>query len=290
MTKRTLTARLYRLAAHSFPEDVRATHGVEIVETAIDFGDGRFSAREAGSLLAQGLRTRARHGLHGDTSGLVISALRLGLFLFFLDSFVAMTADQLFFDMPDSQAWWIATTGIVPAIMLVSTGRVTAVVQLGVWIAGWVWLMLDFGADAVVWRFVAASAVILVGTTVVAWRGDGRRVMSPLAGFALCGVALALAWISGPSGHIMFVLTPTSALLTLTIAAALVSPFDPRLAAGAACFLSLTALWSVLNWSMNINVMQRAQGELAGILAIAVLVVGALALASRRGAGRLERL
>lgn len=290
MSKHSLTSRLYRLAARSFPDDVRASHGAEIIETALDFGDGRFSIREAGALVAQGLRTRARHGLSGDTNSLLISALRIGLFLFYLESWVSIAASKLFFNEPGSQAWWIATAAIAPAIMMVSTGRITALVQLVVWAAGWIWLMVDIGTGVVFWPFFAASLVIMVGIAVVAWRGDGRRVMSPLAGLAVTGVALALTWLSGPGVQIMFAVSPNTLLLILTIAAALVLPFDPRLAAGAACFLSLSAAWAIVTWSANLDVAQGVARELFLTLGIVVVVVGALALASRRGARRLERL
>jgi len=285
------TEQLYRLATRSFPSDFRADHGDEMVDTALELGGGSFSLREALSLMTAGVRTRARHGLAGDQARLGLSAVRIGLFLFFGAS-VADVAAARWSGVTELISWWqIALTAAMPILMLFTTGRIAALMNLIATVIGWGWVIANVGVGQAHLQFVAASLMIAAGYLWIGWRGDGRRVMPPLTGLALLGGAVVMTRLfDWWQAFEYFVYTPLPMLFLVVAAAAAISPFDPRLAAGTAIFLTLTAVWGVLTWSMNLDVAQQHDWDLVTPITVGGLLIAGLVMASRKGNRRLKNL
>lgn len=129
MTSTTSRAnRLYQLAARSYPTDYRSERGEEIVATALELNDNRFSLREAGALFAGGLRARAQAGLAGDGGSVLVSGLRVGIFLLLLDALLQNLLTVRYDAVgPGWPGMMIGAVGTM--LMLVSTGRLAAAAQ-----------------------------------------------------------------------------------------------------------------------------------------------------------------
>lgn len=72
----------YRLVIRALPSDYRSEHGDELIDTALDLRDGRWSMRESALLLTHGMRTRAVEATGGSPRAAVSQAMMSTVELF----------------------------------------------------------------------------------------------------------------------------------------------------------------------------------------------------------------
>ena len=76
---------MYRALLRCYPADYRDAHGDELVDTALELHDGRFSWREAASLAGNGLRQRAISTTHASPAATWRYAARLAVWFSLLN-------------------------------------------------------------------------------------------------------------------------------------------------------------------------------------------------------------
>lgn len=273
----------YRLSMLAYPSHYRRANGPEIVDTANELADGRWSARQSGALLIEGLRTRARLSTGGSTRQALASGIALGVALFGLVSLSGFALIGLSGPGGPLDSWQRVgglAVGLVPLAVLTVTTRWPAVmaacVPMGV-------AFLDAGdhySPGFHWPEILLShgpAVALVG--LVALTGDGRRALSPRLALGLVSLTLGIGWVASPLlaleiiGATVLLMLPLLGLATVWL--------DPRpLAAGSAVGLiwvgnSATALVAVDLYNAGTYMLQTA-----AVLGLALL---GLALAGATG-------
>lgn len=236
----------YRLALRAYPRDYRLEHGGELVAIANELADDRWSGRQARSLLAGGLRTRARLGSGGTSRGLWVDGIGLALiaWLFLravppLAYALGVTGDVVAFGR---SPWSAAATLLVPAFALTVTTRWPAAVVVTV--SGGIDVVLRL-LEAPLGPFgyeVAANAAALALTSSgLAWwlavRGDGRPIASPATAGLVLVVFVGSAYPSGsPDG----LAAATIVLLGFPAAGLALVTVDPRPA------IAATVVWTLL--------------------------------------------
>lgn len=227
----------YRVAMLAYPRPYRRHNGAEIVDTANELADGRWSARQSGALLMEGLRTRARLSTGGSTRQALASGIALGVALFSLVSLSSFVLIGLGGpgDLLDSWQPLVGlAVGLVPLTVLTVTTRWPAVA------AACVPLGIPFletrdpyslGINWPVFLLNHVPVVLLVG--LVALKGDDRRALSPRLALGLVTLTLGVGWVASPllamqiTGYAVLLMLPLLGLATVWL--------DPRLlAAGSA--------------------------------------------------------
>lgn len=236
----TVTERLYRLALASYPKTKKAECGDEIVATALELSNDRFSLREAVGLVVGGMRSRSRAATGTSLSGLVQSALRLGIFLWVLDPVIAL----IFLDYEAAMPWYFVVLGAAfPAALLLSTRPWVAML----WTLASGWALFD-NASNLGWHPAVFlwSAPTLIALWYLALRTDGRRAMPVWGAAALAGL-MALTYLISPSWVYGFVphydFGQTTFLVVLGALGLAISRVDPRLLAGVWVSFGLQVLW-----------------------------------------------
>ncbi len=227
----------------AYPAPYRRANGAEIVDTANELAGGRWSARQAGALLTEGLRTRARQSTGASPGQAWASGIALALALSFLVSFA--TVVMLYSLESDvvvvSPSPWrdLLITGLPLAALTVTTRWPTVLLvaaPLGLLLLG----PQDAGAWSVPWPVVAVGwipMVILAGA--VAAVGDGRRALSPGWAIGLVGAIVAVGWFLSPVAA--FEVAAWGQLMVLPLGVAVVW-LDPRPLAAASALGLIQAM------------------------------------------------
>lgn len=273
----------YRVAMLAYPAPYRRAHGPEIVDTANELADGRWSARQSGALLIEGLRTRARLSTGGSTRQALASGIALGVALFGLVSLSGFALFGLSGPGGPLASWQGVgglAVGLVPLAVLTVTTRWPAVMAAcgpmgvaflepgGPYSLGPTWpeILLAYG-----------PVVALVG--LVALTGDGRRALSPRLALGLVSLTLGIGWVASPLPALEII--GATVLLMLPLLGLATVWLDPRpLAAGSAVGLiwvgnTATALVTVDLYNAGTYMLQTA-----AVLGLALL---GLALAGATG-------
>lgn len=264
----------YRLSMLAYPAPYRRANGPEIVDTANELAGGRWSARQSGALLAEGLRTRARQSTGGSPGQAWASGIALALALSHLASFAM--AIMVYYCQSD-----VTVVALSPLRDLLITGiplaalTVTTRWPMVVLVAAPVVLLLyghqDGGSWSVPWPVIIVGLIpsILLGGAAAAV-GDGRRALAPVQALGLLGAVVAVGWIVSPVAALE--VTGLVQLLALPVVGIAVVGLDPRLLAAA------SALWLIragvgaaaLLWSGSM------EGSRTFALQTALMVGGAL--------------
>lgn len=278
--------RPYRIARRSMPEPYRADHGDELLATALDLHDGRWSAREAFSLCRHGLRTRTAVATQGSPKHAIrqtiysaIEVLAAALAGFFASAGFASSPVEVAIN-----GWLTAGAGVATLIAIV-IGHRTLVVGLPLLMIG-VAAAANFGPNdpPIDLAFIAigVQSVALVAAGLWAVHAGVRR-------HRLRTVAVALAiFASGATlGHM------TTSGMTFLIVAALglvgiaLVPIDPRpLLVAGWCWLWQRLAGIVFAFE-NLGDSSQ-QPTLLTILAVDAAVVAALIALSWFGLRRLR--
>ncbi len=219
----------YRIASLAYPRQYWADHGDEIIATANELNDDKWSFREARQLASNGLRTRSFEATGGELRQVWIQ----GLAIFLLAALVPMTGTWLGFIIGFHDAnfagptWTLALLTATSAGMAFST-RWTVMAPVGVAIAAG--LALD--ESSLVGGLVAGAVL----TAPIALLGNGRRIVSPKTLLALTVMSVAISAFDG--GTAAFISPNAIGLVGL-----LLVRFDPRiLAAGTWHALTVAAM------------------------------------------------
>lgn len=275
----------YRFALRAYPTAYRDDHGAELVDIANESAEGRWSLKQSSSLVAGGLRTRAREGTHNSSRGVWASGARIGLLVWM----VMGAAPGLAYAVGLSSAPTYQVSRLVLMLPLVPIGALmistrwwVATLITGAW--GWAWVLLVFFngpiAPGVLVVGPGITAVLVIG---LAWwlalATDGHRVASPLVVGALMVCATVLVGIH-PGG---FVAAFGVAISVLVLGGLILSRSDPRGAAAGTVY-SLFIFTSIF----PIAVTNDAVGwQYWGPITILVLVLSVMLAASWSGIRRL---
>ncbi len=280
----------YRLTMLAYPKEYRAEHGGELVETANELADDRWSSRQAASLLAGGLRTRARLAAADTSTGLWTDGVGLALVLWL----VLRSVPSLTFALGatgDIGAWRpsLPTTiaiAVFPAFVLTLTTRWPA--ALAVTASGLIAATSQFlegPIDPIGHQMVALTLLQAASVTGLAWWlaivGDGRRAIAPrTAGLALVAL-VGSAYLSGSPDAVV---AHAVILLGLPVAGVALAALDPR------PVIAATTVWFILLLTLvptRLILIPELDG---GTLVIALVILSVVAVAlllSRFGTRRL---
>lgn len=238
----------YRLSMLAYPGPYRRAHGPEIVDTANELADGRWSARQSGALVAEGLRTRARLSTGGSAAQAWASGIALALALTHLASFAIVVI--LYYGRSDvtlvEPSPWrdLLITGIPLAALTVTT-RWPMVVLIAAPLGPLLFGHPDDGSWSVPWPLILVTQVpVVVLACVVSVVGDGRRALAPVRAIGLLGALLASGWLLSLEAAVAT--TVWVELVALSLAGIAVVRLDPRpLAAASALWLMHAAGFSL---------------------------------------------
>ena len=165
----------YGLVTRAFPADYWAAHGDEILDTANELHDDRWSARESRSLLAHGLRTRSLAATGGSTAQIWVQCVALVMFVTVL-GWVATSAAHVLGDNTPAASREYLLENVIGLLVLVQLTRSTRWTSLCALAAVFV-LTLTFAS----WSpgatpFIAALVILALGAVIARTRRD-RAVM-----------------------------------------------------------------------------------------------------------------
>lgn len=210
----------YRIASRAYPTEYWAEHGGEIVATANELNNDKWSFRESRQLLSNGLRTRSYEATGGELRQVWVQGLAIFLLMTMLQTVTswagayASGVNELAYTMSD---WTFVPLAIATLLMAYSTRwPVMLLITTSILVGG----ATDSGGT--IWLGVA---VVVLTTFPIALFGDGRRVISPgvlLVAFVVLTASTA-TWLFGPG-----LLTPA-----LLIGGLALARFDARLLAAA---------------------------------------------------------
>lgn len=275
--------RPYRAVLRAYPATYRRSHGDDLALTAHDLAGGRWSIREAASLLAGGLRMRAAVGCRGTLRGAWTSGLAAGLMGAMVLSVVVQLAGlwpPLSHPLTGAGAGQLVLSALAvavlartsgwPALMAVLAAQWDLLAQPGVIRGGWV-------TDAI-WqhRVDQASALGLVlAAIVLALFGDHRPAARWTTTALVAVAAVPLVLLNIDLGAVMMLL-----LLGGTVVSIVLAPVDPRPALATAGF---TLLAVVLPLAGRLSYALERPSLLAGLLLVGLtLALVAAGWLSRR--------
>ncbi len=247
----------YRLSMLAYPASYRQASGAEIVDTANELAGGRWSARQSGALLAEGLRTRARQSTGASPGQAWASGIALALALTYIAWFATnvMLYSGYSDAVPVSPSPWrdLLVAGLPLAALTVTTRWPTVLLiaaPLGLLLVGY----RDTDAGSVPWPVIIVGwipAIILAG--VAAAVGDGRRALSPVWAIGILGAVVAIGWYQSPMAALEA--AGWVQLMALPLVGIAVVWLDPRpLAAASALWLIRSAVGaSVLLFPDSLN-------------------------------------
>jgi len=284
-----MTAR-YRLTMLAYPTSYRIDHGDELVETANELSDDRWSFRQARSLVAGGLRTRARLAASGTTTALWTDGVGLALVLWLILRSVPSLAFAL--GATDNIGAWrpsLPTTiaiAVLPAFVLTLTTRwpaAVAVTASGLIAAAS--QFLDGPIDPIGHQLTVLTLLQAVSVTGLAWwlaiAGDGKRAIAPITAGVVLTALVGSAYLAGSPDAVA---AHAVILLGLPAAGVALAAFDPR------PVIAATTVWFILLLTLmptRLILVSELNGEtlILGLVATAVIAAGLLL--SRFGARRL---
>lgn len=173
-------ASLYRAAMLTYPSSYRRAHGAELADTAGELAGGRWSARQASSLVIEGLRTRLRLASGGSPRQAWAGGLALALMLSQLESLATLVSFRLnppnlvYYEVPFALSLLVVA---VPVLALAATTRWPAAAALAA--VPIVWLVVAPDADSSVGTtfILVSTAPRIVMAAVIAVVGNGRRAL-----------------------------------------------------------------------------------------------------------------
>lgn len=236
----------YRLALRAYPPAYRHEHADELVATANELSPNGWSARQARSLVVEGLRTRARLAA-GPTGAMTwFDGAALGLALWYLLgatahlTYLLGARGDIASMSPPPGLSAIASVGAL-VTLTITTRWPTAVIHSALLTVLVLRILLADGGwppELLVQGIGAAVAM----TAIVWWlalRGPGRRALSPTVALSLLGAATAISWLLDSPGATV----PAAAVLVgLPVAGLALAAVDPRpVVAGATTWLIFTA-------------------------------------------------
>ncbi|MEZ5412187.1 MAG: hypothetical protein R2761_29415 [Acidimicrobiales bacterium] len=186
----------------AYPAPYRRANGAEIVDTANDLAGGRWSARQSGALLAEGLRTRARQSTGGSPGQAWASGIALALALSHVASFAAVV--MVYYGQSDvtvvapSPLRDLLIVGIPLAALTVTT-RWPMVVLVAAPVGLLLYGHQDGGSSSVPGQLIVVGlipSILLAGAAAAV--GDGRRALAPVQALGLLGAVVAVGWIVSP--------------------------------------------------------------------------------------------
>lgn len=288
----------YRLAAMAYPSHYRAAHYPELLATADELSAGRWSLRQGWSLLRHGLDTRCRLATTGAPHRIWRLGARFGLAMVL--ALNALLSAAIGASLTDPLA--TPVPNVIECLFVAgAVGLLAGNIRL--------WATITVTIAAVSTAFInlllrpALSPypllVLLVGVAVawLCWWATDPSTQTPsnrqaarvaaLTAVAGAVVAAPILWFELSTGVVVAVGTVTIALALLTI---VIGGFlEPRLAAAAACYLTLAAgtrYATVVSFDTS---MLLSPGEASVLLAAIVLVMLTVIL-TRRGAARISAL
>lgn len=238
-------SRPYRFVLRALPDEYRRTHGDELVDTALELRNGRWSLRESAQLLTHGLRTRALTATGGSGRAAVGQAIMTTIELIAIGMVVLMTAWLFEIKVPlmtyATKQWMIPVIALTGAALL-TRGRKPIIVMATV---------LTFAAQfGVRWpssssrEFAAAitiQAVLIAVAGTWAVRQSAARTHPARSAVLLIGLGL-VGILDSPImlGNLLGI-----SLLAGTVIGLLIAPWDPRLLLLAMCALVWNQLMMV---------------------------------------------
>ena len=231
----------YRFALRAYPSTYRQDHGAEVVDIANELAGNRWSFRQSRSLLAGGLRARARESTNGSRRSVWASGVRVGLLVWFVMGAATQLAHAVGLSSTptyDLSPFLIMLPLVPIAVMTISTRWWVAVLITAV--RGWA--LFTYFTDPDAPRvFVAARVLPFVAVVGLAWwlalATDGRRAASPVVAGALMVIATALFGVFGIEGASISFAVVAPAVLVL--GGLVVSRVDPRLTTSGTVFAAL---------------------------------------------------
>lgn len=275
----------YRFVLRAYPADYREEIGPELVGIANDTVGERWSARQSSSLLAGGMRVRARQATGCSPHEVWASGVRAALLA---SIFVAASSGLVEAIRRGSKP------DVASVLVLAATTIVALTVSTRWWIAllvtafhGWIVYVSvrQFGGRGVL--FVYSNLILAVVAVAAAWwlalAGDGRRAASPTTVGLL---ATAIASIAGfADAGLAIIATYVVAIVTMTLGGLVLSRHDPRLAASGTIFVLFFVALSIPFLFAN----QDTGLGYWGPIVISVSVLSVMAAATWSGTRRLVR-
>lgn len=180
----------YRIVSQAYPTNYWTAHGDEIITTANELHNDKWSFRESRQLLSNGLRARSFEATAGELKNVWAQGAAIWLFallLQFVIAAISVRLDLLPGLVMEGSVWGPFVAGLALIAMSISTR----------------WPVLALIASALALPTIegitrgpfdiAFIAVLIVAVGLLAKFGGGRRVVSPLGLLAIVAVSLALA-------------------------------------------------------------------------------------------------
>lgn len=236
-------SRLIELAARSWPVEARAAYGDELVDTTRQLAADGSTFREAAALTTAGMRARYRAGTDGQRNRVWTSGLRLALYgslsMVLAQVCVALVAGPT----GDISRWDSGLVAVVIFMLMIALTLAVAWRRAGALVAtAWalamiVWNPVDARPELV--AILGVHLLLLWALTLRDARADWslvRRMMTLTVVAVGFGLIVDDFWV-GSAGI----------AVAITLAALVVSAWDPRLLAGATCFwlLQTTIMFSI---------------------------------------------
>lgn len=236
----------YAIVMRAYPQEYRSQHGAEFVATANELADGRWSSRQARSLLANGVSTRARLATNGSARSIwaqgvvttfgVSQVLNAGL------SLSLIVNPRLGFERSTIDPRYLLAWSIAAIALLITNVRRSTALLLG---AG----SLVFAATTEgVLPSVVQAAVL---APVLLWAvksSSAERAFSPIVGVFLLGLTLAYVFAARHEPDLGLLMMVLGAGLLFGLAAVAV---DPRPFAFATVGLGSIATFMVVEVSLD---------------------------------------
>lgn len=191
----------YRVVMLAYPRSYRRAHGPEIVDTANELADGRWSALQSGALLVEGLRTRARLSTGGAARQAWASGLAFALALSHVVSLalVVMISFDDSVSVVGSRPWRDVLVVGLPLAGLTVTTRWPAALLVAAPTVIFLVAPQDGGAWSLPWSVVVVSQIppVLIACMIAAL-GDGRRALSPTRAIGLLALIVGAGLVLSP--------------------------------------------------------------------------------------------
>lgn len=231
--------RRYRLALRAWPLDYRTRYSDDLIDTALELNNGKFSWRELVSLVANGIGARHLAATAGNARRSIDDAVLVGFMLFMTSVLgeilhrMAAGARYGVADWPETRNSMLAYSAIGLAALATVRARTLAVVITALVAASWFWGPASMARPELAAYSVASLAPLW--WLARANRRTGLRVAAAALAWVGLLVAVGLGLGSYYIGHDWLV-------LVVLIVGAAFSPFDPRLLGGALVYLATRLL------------------------------------------------
>ena len=225
----------YRLASRAYPAAYWEENGPEILDVANEASGEGWSLRQAVSLVAGGLRRRAREATNSSPRQVWEIGVRTALFIWLVSGAAAVVARGLglpWAPQNEEAGWQLYLPVVLVAAVLISTR----------W---WVALLITFAQVRSIWLLWneplpggLRSGMVLSGLVIacfvwwLALATDGRRAAGPIAGLVALSIGLGWWWALLSEG--VAAMLAIAVVLTLILLAVVAAASDPRASAALA--------------------------------------------------------